>query len=75
MVPAAAAAEVNAEELDPEFILAFLGLLAAFMAGAELSQMRKAKWLRPDHKGAALAGVLLLAALFLMWWFGDASPP
>jgi hypothetical protein len=35
--------------------------------------MSKPKY-RPDQKGAALALVLVLAVLFLMYWFGSPGP-
>jgi hypothetical protein len=46
----------------------------------ELSQMTKPQWwrnskYRPDQKGAALALVIVLAVLLLMYWFGADPPP
>jgi hypothetical protein len=34
---------------------------------------RKSRY-RPDQKGAALGLALVLAALFLIWWFGAPVP-
>jgi hypothetical protein len=74
LVPAAQSLTLTPEDLDPLWVLASLLFLAAFAAGAELSQMTAKPKYRPDQKGAALALVLLLAALFLMYFFG-APPP
>lgn len=71
--------QLTPQDLDPTYVLAFLGFLAAFAGGMELSQMtvkpRKLPWEKgqpPRWKGAIyslaivaiiVAGVLIVQAL------------
>jgi hypothetical protein len=68
------------EDLDATYVLAFLGFLAAFAAGQELSQMTvKRKRTNPppwpiDRKVGLSILAALLIVLALMYFLGSPGP-